>query len=607
MTQNLNDNGALRTQALQLATRTLDIVAKALDLLTEQRTPDLEQRTTRTERTPDLEQRTTRTERTLESGQRTTRTPDVEQRTTRTERTFPVQEEQSTPSDSANKTIYSPPYREGLGGGSKGLGGGSKGLGGGSEGQGAGTKGLAGESAYRSDAIRFNLQFLRDHYDLRYNTMKKTTEFRPKTPSSAIKSIYSPPLGGGVGGEVSPPLGGGARGGAVGAAGGGAFLPLTDRDLNSLTVDQLLAGGQSWSYAMRLCVDSAHVEDYNPVADYLDHLPQWDGHDHISDLAARVPTDYQDWPRLFRRWLLAMVAQVRGMSQDHGNSIVPMLIGAQGTGKSTFCKMLLPRHLRQYYMDDIKMDNAEQVERVLGRMWLVNIDEYDAKTTREQAKIKRLLTERDVQVRRPRSDQYTMVQRLCSFIATTNERRPLTDPTGSRRYLCVELTGAIDTATPLNHDQLFAQVLHELSQGEPFFLTREEEALMEAHNERYCRQRVIEKTIAATLAPAPTSADTLMTTADIVDLLCDHGLPPQDVPTPRQLKAALRAAGLRQGAQSGRHGWYAVPAAPSVPPVPDLPVVPEAPEAPPVPDLPVVPEVPEAPVVPPAPQKSATA
>ena len=578
MTQNdnANDNAndALRTQALLLATRTLDIVAKALDLLTEQRPPDSEQRTTRT---PDFEQRTTRTERTPDLEQRTTRTertPESGQRTTRTERTFPVQEEQSASSGtSATKTIYSPPYREGLGGGSKGLDAGSKGLSAGSEGLGAG-------SAYRSDAIRFNLQFLRDHYDLRYNTMKKTTEFRPKTPSSAIKSIYSPPLGGG------------ARGGAVGATRGGVFLPLTDRDLNSLTVDQLLAGGQSWSYAMRLCVDSAHVEDYNPVADYLDHLPQWDGHDHISDLAARVPTDYQDWPRLFRRWLLAMVAQVRGMSQDHGNSIVPMLIGAQGTGKSTFCKMLLPRHLRQYYMDDIKMDNAEQVERVLGRMWLVNIDEYDAKTTREQAKIKRLLTERDVQVRRPRSDQYTMVQRLCSFIATTNERRPLTDPTGSRRYLCVELTGAIDTATPLDHDQLFAQVLHELSQGEPFFLTREEEALMEAHNERYCRQRVIEKTIAATLAPAPTSADTLMTTADIVDLLCDHGLPPQDVPTPRQLKAALRAAGLRQGAQSGRHGWYAVPVAPPVPPVPPVPDLPVAPDLPALSEVPVVPAAP---------------
>ncbi len=78
-----------------------------------------------------------------------------------------------------------------------------------------------------------------------------------------------------------------------------------------------------------------------------------------------------------------MVAQARGLSADHGNSLVPLLIGDQGTGKSIFCKMLLPRHLRQYYMDDIKMDSPEQVERVLGRMWLVNIDEYDSKTQRE--------------------------------------------------------------------------------------------------------------------------------------------------------------------------------------------------------------------------------
>ena len=401
---------------------------------------------------------------------------------------------------------------------------------------------------YRADAIRFNEQFLRDHYDLRYNTMKKTTEFRPRQSESAAAPHSSR---GGVRGGVSPLPPGEA---SVEEA---PWQPITERDLNALTVGQLLAGGQSWSYGMKLCIDSSRVDSFDPVNDYLGHLPRWDGHDHIAELAARVPTQYEGWPMLFRRWLLAMVAQARGMSQDHGNSLVPMLIGAQGTGKSTFCKMLLPRQLRQYYMDDIKMDNAEQVERVLGRMWLVNIDEYDSKTQREQSKIKRLLTERDVQVRRPRSDQYTLVRRVCSFIATTNDRRPLCDPTGSRRYLCVELTGAIDTATPIDHGQLFAQALHALAQGEPFFLTREEEAQMEAHNRRYCRQTVLLDAVQAVLQPAPTSADTLMTTTDIEELLAAGGLRPQDMPSPRQLTAALRAAGLRRGAQQGRHGWYA--------------------------------------------------
>ena len=141
--------------------------------------------------------------------------------------------------------------------------------------------------------------------------------------------------------------------------------------------------------------------------------------------------------------------------------------------------------LREYYIDDIKMDNAEQVERMLGRMALVNIDEYNAKTDREQAKIKRILTEKDVQVRRMRSDQYVMTQRMASFIATTNERQPLNDPTGSRRYLCVEVTGMIDTDTPINYQQLYAQALWELEHKRPYYFSKEEETAIEAHNRQY--------------------------------------------------------------------------------------------------------------------------
>ena len=131
----------------------------------------------------------------------------------------------------------------------------------------------------------------------------------------------------------------------------------------------------------------------------------WDRkQNYIEDFARRLPTDYVDWPKYFHRWFLAMVAQALDINRDYGNSMVPMLIGDQGFKKSNFCKNILPLGMREYYMDDIKMDNAEQVERVLGRMWLLCIDEYNAKTAREQAKIKRILTEKDVQVRKMRSD-----------------------------------------------------------------------------------------------------------------------------------------------------------------------------------------------------------
>ena len=56
-----------------------------------------------------------------------------------------------------------------------------------------------------------------------------------------------------------------------------------------------------------------------------------------------------------------MVAQALNINKDYGNSMVPMLIGEQGYLKTQFCNHILPESMREYYMKDIKMDNAEQV------------------------------------------------------------------------------------------------------------------------------------------------------------------------------------------------------------------------------------------------------
>ena len=156
---------------------------------------------------------------------------------------------------------------------------------------------------------------------------------------------------------------------------------LTDRHLRRIAYEQMEQVGVAWSIDVELYVRSSLTPDYNPVTDFLDRCGAWDGReDRIRELARRVPTRYEAWPDVFHRWFLAMVAQWQQLSRDYGNAVVPMLIGSQGTHKSTFCRLLLPPSLRDYYIDDIKLDNAEQVERMLGRMLLVNIDEYNAKT-----------------------------------------------------------------------------------------------------------------------------------------------------------------------------------------------------------------------------------
>ena len=376
-------------------------------------------------------------------------------------------------------------------------------------------------AASRQRIVCFNEQFLDKHYELRYNMLKGITEVRSKSG----------------GGDVP-------------------WQPLRERDLNRLTVEQLKAGGESWSYGMKLCIDSSIVPDYNPVASYLANCPPWDGHDHIGDMARRVPTSYDRWPEFFHRWMLGLTAQALGVATGP-NSLVPMLIGPQGTRKSTFCRSILPPEMREYYADDIKMDNAEQVERVLGRMWLVCIDEYDSKTQREQAKIKRLLTESDVQVRRMRSDQYTLTRRLASFIATTNDHTPLSASDGTRRYLCVEVEGIIDMQGDINWPQMFAQSQAELKQeGCRYWFNDEDEQEIQEHNRPFQQLSSIESLLPTFFEAASERSSATLWQVNAIQKELATVLRPQDVPTLTRLSVALKAMHWPQGCILGRRGYY---------------------------------------------------
>ena len=362
--------------------------------------------------------------------------------------------------------------------------------------------------------------FFERRYQLRYNEVKQLTEFRPN--DSRLLS----------------------------------WQPLTDRELKRIAFEEMLEGGQGWMIDIELYVNSSLVKRYNPVTDYLRGVGTWNRRkDYIEEYACRLKTDYERWPHFFHRWFLAMVAQALNKNRDKGNSMVPLLIGSQAMKKSTFCKNILPYQLREYYMDDIKMDNAEQVERTLGRMWLVNIDEFNAKTDREQAKIKRLLTESQVQVRRMRSDQYTLTPRLCSFIATTNERHPLTDPTGSRRYLCVEMTGQADMSGRVNHQQMFAQAVWEIENGVQYWFDNDDEREITLHNSQYQEQAPLEDVLATFFQPAPREQRFFMTATAIQQHLRKR-LSTADVPTLNKLGRLLHRQHFPEGSHDHLKGYY---------------------------------------------------
>ena len=267
-----------------------------------------------------------------------------------------------------------------------------------------------------------------------------------------------------------------------------SFRPLTEEVRNDMTMRATELGLKSWDRDVNRFIDSTRIEQYDPVNIWLDNLPQWNGHDYIKELAARVPTSQPHWEKYLRMWLIGMVAQWRESDKQlTGNALTPLLIGRQGCGKTRFCKIILPPELRDYYNDKINFKNEFDLNIALTMFAMINIDEFDKTTASQQIVLKYLLSSAEVKFRPPYGKTIKQFRRYTSFIGTTNQQKPLVDPTGSRRFVCVSIPNDkdIDFEDNLHHEQLFAQVLYLFNNGERYWLDNEEIATLIKENEPY--------------------------------------------------------------------------------------------------------------------------
>lgn len=298
------------------------------------------------------------------------------------------------------------------------------------------------------------------------------------------------------------------------------WQPLDRHALATITMEALSEGIEAWDKDIKRYVDSTWVQDYDPIVEFLSQLPRWDGQDHIAAMAQRVPTNNEYWAHDFAVWLRAMVAQWLGRNGQYGNAMVPLLIGAQGDGKSTFCRRLLPDELADYYTDRIDFANRNVAERMLTRFCLINIDEYDSLSHQQGAFLKHVLQKADVKTRKLYDSQILNRQRYATFIATTNDPTPLTDSTGSRRFMCLQLTGRIDNESPINHPQLYAQVKAELDAGLPSWFDHEREQRIQQQNINFQLHDSMEEIFCEMFRkPADKEEEMLMSAAQILSAM----------------------------------------------------------------------------------------
>ena len=271
------------------------------------------------------------------------------------------------------------------------------------------------------------------------------------------------------------------------------YTKVDERWMNSLSMEAIETGIDCWDRDIQRFVRSRRISEYHPFTAYFEQLPEWDGKDRVSALARRV-SDNPVWVNGFHRWMLGLSAQWmqfrsdannanRANSINRANSVAPLLVSSrQGLGKSTFCRLLMPDALKAYYTESYDLGSPASAEAKLAACGLINLDEFDKLSASKMPLLKNLMQASALNIRKAYKRSASALPRIASFIGTSNREDLLVDRTGSRRFLCVSLEHAIDCVTPVEHEQLYAQLKAELLSGERSWFNKEEEQAIQQHN-----------------------------------------------------------------------------------------------------------------------------
>ena len=307
------------------------------------------------------------------------------------------------------------------------------------------------KNSVRSNIVSM-MQLLESRYDFRYNTVMKYVEYLPKD-----KGWYG-------------------------------YRPVEPRVQKRMTLEVQLADIRVSIKDVRNFLESDYIKNYNPIDEYLFQCyDKWDGKDHIRALARTVPTANPYWADWFYTWFLGMVDQWRGYShRQYGNSVAPLLISKQGYNKSTFCRRLLPPELQWGYSDNLILSEKRQVYQAMAQFMVINLDEFNQISPQvQQGFLKNLIQLPTLKYKPPYGSHVMEFPRLASFIATSNMKDILSDPSGNRRFIGVELTGPIDVSVRPNYQQLFAQALSALNNGEKSYFDAQQVKLIMKSNSQF--------------------------------------------------------------------------------------------------------------------------
>lgn len=383
-------------------------------------------------------------------------------------------------------------------------------------------------------------QFIDSQCTLRYNTVRSQVEIAwkkiqanlstEKDPSSTLQLINSST----------------------------EFLPLTDRDENTLWCRLCKTGQRVRLPDVRNVIHSEHIPLYNPFVEYFRNLPPWDGVDHIAQVAqmVHISSDHALFTEHLRKWIVAMVASL--LHEEVVNHEILVFIGRQGNYKTTFFNRLLPPQLQNYFYTKTNNNRLTKDDLLtLSEFAIICLEEIDQLRPSELNQLKAMVTLKTVNERASYGRNKERRPHIASFCGTGNNLRFLTDPTGNRRWIAVEVQEIDDPHThAIPYDGLYSQALALLEQGFRYWFDPHETELLNQQNEAFEASNLEEELIHTHFRrPSPGERGIFATTAHILASI-NYGL--REPLSPTRVGLVMKKLGYESVRHNGSRGYRVV-------------------------------------------------
>ena len=401
------------------------------------------------------------------------------------------------------------------------------------------------------DEIR---QFLDEHIKLRHNVITGRVEGLTPAPSP------------------------------VGEGGFEKWEPVTDRVVNSLWAEMSRTQRVNVQDMYRV-IESDYVPEFHPFKDYLKTLsplprngeglttfescapatplPPREGHGggSIHELASTVTVkggeaEQQLFEEYLRKWLVGMVAGWVG--DEEVNHVILVLIGPQGTYKTTWFNYLLPPELRRYFYTKT---NANRMGRddllTLAQYGLVCCEELDTMRPSELNQLKAAVTMPAIDERAAYAHFHEHRKHIASFCGTGNNIQFLSDPSGNRRWLPFEVESIRSPREhPFDYEGIYREAYDLYLSGFNYWFSREEIQRLAEHNRQFETPRLeVELVQAYFRVPMPNEQGEFMSVANALQIVSANIS--QKV-SPVNMGRAFRELGFQQKVVTHVRGYVVV-------------------------------------------------